>query len=40
VTSSTSRPIAVNVAVSSSRVALVGTWLRSQFSENFIVGDP
>ncbi len=36
VTSSTSRPIAVSVAASSSREAVVGTWWRSQFSENFM----
>src|SRR5690606_11190150 len=35
-TSSTSRPMAVRVAASSSRVAVVGTCWRSQFSENFI----
>ncbi len=37
VTSSTSSPIAVSTADNSSRVAWVGTWLRSQFSLNFIV---
>ncbi len=36
VTSSTSRPMAVRVAANSSREAWVGTWLRSQFSENFM----
>src|SRR6476659_1056349 len=36
VTSSTSSPIAVSVAASSSREACVGTCCRSQFSENFI----
>src|SRR5688500_11699541 len=36
VISSTSRPIAVSVAASSSRVASVLTCWRSQFSENFI----
>ena len=35
-TSSTSRPIAVSVAASSSRDAFVGTWWRNQFSENFM----
>jgi hypothetical protein len=29
--------MAVSVAASSPRVASVGTWLRNQFSENFIV---
>ncbi len=29
--------MAVSTALSSSREALVGTWLRSQFSENFMV---
>src|SRR5690606_40104773 len=36
VTSSTSRPMAVSVAASPSRLARVDTWLRSQFSENFM----
>src|SRR5690606_29265899 len=36
VTSSTSRPMAVRVSASASRVASVGTCWRSQFSENFI----
>src|SRR5690606_20266350 len=40
VTSSTSRPIAVSVATSSSRLAPVRTCFRSQFSENFIAGEP
>src|SRR3546814_6274554 len=37
VSSSTSRPIAVRVAASSSREALVATCWRSQFSENFML---
>src|SRR4249919_2931815 len=40
VMSSTSRPIAVSVAASSSRVAVVGTCWRSQFSENFMCSLP
>src|SRR5690606_18751678 len=36
VTSSTSRPMAVSVAASPSRLARVDTWLRSQFSGNFM----